>query len=78
MPSLFNDLDSFKAWFKGIDWDALKSAESSKGRVADMHTILRPFLLRRLKADVALTLPSKKEILLSVGTLLCFDEPMAS
>lgn len=72
MPSLFNDLDSFKVWFKGVDWDALKSAEGTKGRVADMHALLRPFLLRRMKADVALSLPTKKEILLSVGACTIF------
>lgn len=67
MPALFDDIDSFKVWFKGVDWEALKASGGSKGRVVDMHTILRPFLLRRLKRDVDLALPSKKEILLSVG-----------
>lgn len=32
--------------------------------VAKLHAILRPFLLRRMKSDVELMLPRKKEILL--------------
>lgn len=32
--------------------------------VGKLHGILRPFLLRRMKADVELTLPLKKEIIL--------------
>ncbi|KAK9669982.1 hypothetical protein RND81_13G168000 [Saponaria officinalis] len=32
--------------------------------VAKLHAILRPFLLRRMKSDVELSLPRKKEILL--------------
>lgn len=31
--------------------------------VAKLHAILRPFLLRRMKADVELMLPRKKEII---------------
>lgn len=32
--------------------------------VAKLHAILRPFLLRRMKSDVELMLPRKKEIIL--------------
>lgn len=32
--------------------------------VAKLHAILRPFLLRRMKEDVELSLPRKKEIIL--------------
>lgn len=31
--------------------------------VAKLHAILRPFLLRRMKSDVELMLPRKKEII---------------
>jgi ATP-dependent DNA helicase len=31
--------------------------------VAKLHSILRPFLLRRMKSDVELMLPRKKEII---------------
>jgi len=32
--------------------------------VAKLHSILRPFLLRRMKSDVELMLPRKKEIII--------------
>lgn len=32
--------------------------------VAKLHAILRPFLLRRMKSDVEMMLPRKKEIIL--------------
>lgn len=32
--------------------------------VAKLHAILRPFLLRRMKSDVELSLPRKKEIII--------------
>lgn len=32
--------------------------------VAKLHAILRPFILRRMKSDVELMLPQKKEIIL--------------
>lgn len=32
--------------------------------VAKLHAILRPFLLRRMKSDVELMLPRKKEIII--------------
>ena len=38
-----------------------------KETVAQLHKVLRPFLLRRLKADVEKGLPPKKETILKVG-----------
>jgi SWI/SNF-related matrix-associated actin-dependent regulator of chromatin subfamily A member 5 len=35
--------------------------------IRKLHTILRPFMLRRVKSDVAKTLPPKKETKLYVG-----------
>ena len=35
--------------------------------VRQLHKILKPFMLRRLKADVAKSLPKKKETVLYVG-----------
>lgn len=35
--------------------------------VAKLHAILRPFLLRRMKTDVELMLPRKKEIIIYAG-----------
>lgn len=33
----------------------------------DLHDIVKPFVLRRLKEEVALDIPSKKEIVLYAG-----------
>jgi SWI/SNF-related matrix-associated actin-dependent regulator of chromatin subfamily A member 5 len=35
--------------------------------IAQLHKILRPFMLRRTKAEVEKTLPGKKEIHIYVG-----------
>jgi ATP-dependent helicase STH1/SNF2 len=42
---------------------ALSPAEEA-AIVARLHAVLRPFLLRRLKSDVALALPARREVLL--------------
>ncbi|QRV95940.1 lymphoid-specific helicase [Ceratobasidium sp. AG-Ba] len=67
LPDIFNDLDSFQQWFNFTD--ATSSAPSSlashtPGIVSQLHAILKPFLLRRLKVDVATNLPPKKEYVL--------------
>lgn len=70
MPSIFDKLESFEAWF---DFSALKekngveqilSAERKKNLVGSLHAILKPFLLRRIKADVETSLPKKREYVL--------------
>ncbi|KAF2220960.1 SWI/SNF chromatin remodeling complex component [Elsinoe ampelina] len=70
MPSIFNSLDSFESWF---DFSALKerqgyeqilSEERKKSLVSSLHAILKPFLLRRVKADVETSLPKKREYIL--------------
>ena len=39
---------------------------NSDGVVAQLHQVLQPFVLRRLKADVAKGLPPKKQSILKV------------
>jgi len=41
------------------------SREQSNHIISNLHAILKPFLLRRLKKDVETNLPPKKEYLLS-------------
>jgi SWI/SNF-related matrix-associated actin-dependent regulator of chromatin subfamily A member 5 len=41
--------------------------EAKKNMISQLHKILRPFMLRRLKADVAKGLPPKSETILMVG-----------
>ncbi|XP_065569801.1 lymphoid-specific helicase-like isoform X2 [Artemia franciscana] len=67
MPEIFDDLDVFQSWF---DLEEIKSnskdlieREKSKHIITTLHNILQPFLLRRLKSDVALELPPKKELI---------------
>ncbi|KAJ6518654.1 SNF2 family N-terminal domain-containing protein [Mycena sanguinolenta] len=60
----YADLDSFL--HKDEDGDD-EEEEKSKKVVEALHKILRPFLLRRVKADVEKTLLPKKEINIYVG-----------
>lgn len=50
----------FDSWF-----DQAKLEDSKL--VTRLHSVLRPFLLRRLKSDVEKKLPPKKEIKIYVG-----------
>ncbi|TIC05781.1 hypothetical protein E3Q16_01818 [Wallemia mellicola] len=66
LPQLFDDLDSFQTLFNfdEVDENGEKDADKTAQLITTLHEILRPFLLRRLKADVAKTLPPKKEYVL--------------
>lgn len=65
LPEVFDDLKSFESWF---DINTLGEAESvvvaerEQNILSMLHQILTPFLLRRLKSDVTLEVPPKKEI----------------
>ncbi|KAL9072088.1 MAG: hypothetical protein Q9157_005231, partial [Trypethelium eluteriae] len=70
MPDIFDKLESFESWF---DFSALKerhgyeqilSEERRRSLVSSLHAILKPFLLRRVKADVEHSLPKKREYIL--------------
>ncbi|XP_075872804.1 lymphoid-specific helicase isoform X2 [Nelusetta ayraudi] len=66
LPEVFDDLKSFESWF---DIDSLSEAENvvaverEQSILSMLHQILTPFLLRRLKSDVTLDVPPKKEII---------------
>ncbi|CAN8277631.1 unnamed protein product [Cochlearia groenlandica] len=69
LPDIFASHDEFESWFdfsgKNIN-EASKEERDEKRRaqvVAKLHGILRPFILRRMKCDVELLLPRKKEII---------------
>lgn len=70
LPDIFDDLDMFQSWFDFSDIniksgrDRIMREEEEDNIVTSLHTILRPFLLRRLKTDVERSLPKKKEYLL--------------
>ncbi|XP_021757499.1 ATP-dependent DNA helicase DDM1-like [Chenopodium quinoa] len=70
LPDIFSSHEEFESWF---DLSGKRSNEEVKEEVeekrrvqvvAKLHAILRPFLLRRMKADVEQSLPGKKEIIL--------------
>ncbi|CAE6419863.1 unnamed protein product [Rhizoctonia solani] len=62
LPDIFNDLHSFQQWFNfGENTDL---GDQTTGIVSQLHAILKPFLLRRLKVDVVTDLPPKKEYVL--------------
>ncbi|CAE6465298.1 unnamed protein product [Rhizoctonia solani] len=62
LPDIFNDLHSFQQWFNfGENIDL---GDQTAGIVSQLHAILKPFLLRRLKVDVVTDLPPKKEYVL--------------
>jgi SWI/SNF-related matrix-associated actin-dependent regulator of chromatin subfamily A member 5 len=60
LPDVFGEAEAFDQWFsgQGADQDTV---------VQQLHRILRPFLLRRVKADVEKSLLPKKEINLYIG-----------
>uniref|UniRef100_K3WIC8 Chromatin-remodeling complex ATPase chain n=1 Tax=Globisporangium ultimum (strain ATCC 200006 / CBS 805.95 / DAOM BR144) TaxID=431595 RepID=K3WIC8_GLOUD len=63
LPDVFASSSEFDEWFN-LDVD---DDEAKKQMIGQLHKILRPFMLRRLKADVEKSLPPKKETLLYVG-----------
>ena len=60
LPDVFGDSEAFDNWFS-------TQSEDQDTVVQQLHRLLRPFLLRRVKADVEKSLLPKKEINLYVG-----------
>lgn len=61
MPDIFGNAEQFDAWF------SLSEEEGKQNVIRKLHTVLRPFMLRRVKKDVACSVPPKKETKLFVG-----------
>ncbi|KAI9374981.1 SNF2 family N-terminal domain-containing protein [Aspergillus egyptiacus] len=69
LPEIFNDLNSFQNWFdfsSVLDNSGQTDMIERRKRnlVSTMHSILKPFLLRRVKTDVETALPKKREYIL--------------
>lgn len=64
LPEVFTDLDWFENFFAfdSIFEDAQEAEEQERLTLAKLHSILSPFLLRRIKTDVEMGLPAKQEI----------------
>lgn len=61
--SLVDENQSEENREKNVEFNSLISIEIRKALVNNLHTILKPFILRRLKQDV-LTLPPKREYII--------------
>lgn len=68
LPDIFSDLELFQLWFNFEEFtsgnqenDSLFQEDVKKKLVKSLHSILKPFLLRRLKINAIKTLPPKKE-----------------
>ena len=72
-PQIFDDLEVFQSWFgfknigRDTQVDDIVQTEQKQRVVTKLHDILRPFLLRRMKRDVLLHMPPKKEIVIYCG-----------
>uniref|UniRef100_UPI00383BF73A ATP-dependent DNA helicase DDM1,Lymphoid-specific helicase chimera n=1 Tax=Arabidopsis thaliana TaxID=3702 RepID=UPI00383BF73A len=69
LPDIFTSHDEFESWFDFSEKnknEATKEEEEKRRAqvVSKLHGILRPFILRRMKCDVELSLPRKKEIIM--------------
>ncbi|CCE82322.1 Piso0_002042 [Millerozyma farinosa CBS 7064] len=80
LPDIFHDLDLFQQWF---NFDQLTDFENEndmnnetnqfvhlniqENLVKNLHTILKPFILRRLKREVIQDLPPKKEYIIHIS-----------
>ncbi|KAF8406427.1 hypothetical protein HHK36_008514 [Tetracentron sinense] len=70
LPDIFSSHEEFESWFDlsgNCNNEAQQEGLEERRRVqvvSKLHAILRPFLLRRLKAEVEHMLPRKKEIIL--------------
>jgi len=61
LPEVFGDSEQFDHWFNTSNQDGQDNV------IRKLHTVLRPFMLRRVKKDVARSLPPKKETKLFIG-----------
>ena len=75
LPEMFSSSDAFEEWFSagsttdpgGGAGEGGEGGEAETEVVSQLHKVLRPFLLRRLKSDVEKGLPPKKETILKIG-----------
>merc|ERR1712142_850174 len=70
LPEIFDDLRVFESWFDAKDIHENKderaritNQEQNESILSTLHQILTPFLLRRVKTDVDLEIPPKKEVM---------------
>lgn len=68
LPDVFSTSEVFQKWFSSVEeiegGNKGSDAEKQKEIVGQLHAVLRPFLIRRLKHEVEHSLPPKKETVL--------------
>ncbi|KAG9440969.1 hypothetical protein H6P81_021134 [Aristolochia fimbriata] len=69
LPDIFSSHEEFESWFNLSGKASNEEQEEFEEKrrievISKLHSILRPFLLRRMKEDVEQMLPRKKEIIL--------------
>eukprot|EP00727_Mastigamoeba_balamuthi_P005709 m51a1_g1758 putative serine threonine protein kinase (1447) ;mRNA; r:252438-256948 len=79
MPAVFASHSEFREWFAAPISGMVEGTASVDGEiVARLHSVLRPFLLRRMKRDVERSLPPKREVVvpcaLSTRQQFLYDE----
>lgn len=63
MPTLFDSHEQFNEWFsKGIENHAEHGGTLNEHQLNRLHSILKPFMLRRVKTDVISELTRKTEV----------------
>lgn len=85
MPTGFATLKEFQEWFsrpvEQLVQVGSEGSEEVRGAIAKLHTVLRPYLLRRLKKDVEKQMPGKYEHVvycrLSLRQRYLYDEFMS-
>ncbi|KAG0597031.1 hypothetical protein M758_UG305700 [Ceratodon purpureus] len=64
MPTLFDSHEQFNEWFsKGIEGHAEHGGILNEFQLTRLHSILKPFMLRRVKRDVITEMTNKKEVM---------------
>jgi len=61
LPDIFASAEDFDSWFSSVESD---NESAKKEVIQQLHAVLRPFLIRRLKSEVEHDLPPKKETVL--------------
>jgi len=61
LPEVFDSAEDFDSWFN------LKEGQAETEIIAQLHKVMKPFMLRRLKSDVECEIPPKKEIVVECG-----------
>lgn len=65
MPTLFDSHEQFNEWFsKGIESHAEHGGTLNEHQLNRLHSILKPFMLRRVKKDVITEMTNKKEVVI--------------